>query len=63
MKKFELKLVTLLALLGLSVAIYTSAPNVEVGKPKLTDRYEMAEPFSSGALLSYSSLEASPNES
>ena len=63
MKNFELKLVTLLALLGLSVVIYNSAPNMEVEKSKLTDRYEMAEPFSSGSLLSYSSLEASPNES
>ena len=63
MKNIELKLVTLLALLGLSVATYTSAPNTEVRKSNLTDRYEMAEPFSTGALLSYSSLEASPNES
>ena len=63
MKNIELKLVSLLALLGLAVAVYTSAPPTVMEKSDLTDRYEMAEPFSSGALLSYSSLEASPNES
>ncbi len=63
MKNLELKLYTLFALIGLAFAVYASTPMVEIEKPAQTDRYEMSEPFSSDALLSYSSLEASPNES
>ena len=63
MNNIELNLVSLLALLGLVVAVYTSAPLTPLEKSNLTERYEMAEPFSSGALFSYSSLEASPKGS
>jgi len=63
MKNLELKLHTLFALLGLALAFYVSAPTMVMEKSNQTDRYVMAEPFSSGSLLSYSSLEASPNGS
>lgn len=63
MKNIEVNLVSILVLLGLAVAVYASTP-IKVAEPAYsTERYEMAEPFSSGALVSYSSLEASPNES
>ncbi len=63
MKNIELKFITLLALLGLAVVVYTSTPITATEKSNSTDRYLMTEPFSSGAILSYSSLEDSPNES
>ncbi len=63
MKNIELKLYTLLAVIGLAFAVYASTPTIVMEKSNETDSYLMIEPFSSDSLLSYSSLEASPNES
>ena len=63
MKNIELKLVTFFALIGLGVALLSTASNSEIKYANSAELYEMVEPFSTGSLISYSSLEASPNES